>query len=449
MSSNVRSRYRRPRIESLEDRSLLAGTVAAFVSNGDLFIRGDNSANGVAIRQVDIGAYEVTGFALGGSATLINGSASPQVITGIVGDFNIDLFAGSDILVVSNDLVASMTLATELNGGVPVIIPPSLVIPDPSVDAVQTHVPRNMIVKMNGGDDGLGVNVEVGGGGDGGGWWADLSVGLDRVAIERSTIHNHLTLLAGAGADNARIVDSSITKAVRMFMENGNDEFAADGMSAGPTTVDMGAHTDLMARVVNSSTTGELLMIGDSGNDRFEINEFVGSRVSILAGLGSDTINVGAATITTNLSIDGLDGHDTVTLGTAFGLSGPLNVGGNLWADLGLGQDVLLAGDVTVGKSSIITGSVGIDRVDLTAFSVDDDLTIDTGDGSDQVTLDDVDVVDNWFAFLGAGNDTLSVGASSAAVAILRGGANFDVFNDNGGNAFGLLDIAEFEDTNP
>ena len=63
---------------------------------------------------------------------------------------------------------------------------------------------------MNGGNDGFGANVDVGDGGVGGGLWADMNVGADGMAIERSTIHKHLTLFAGAGIENSRVANSSV-----------------------------------------------------------------------------------------------------------------------------------------------------------------------------------------------------------------------------------------------
>jgi hypothetical protein len=97
-----------------------------------------------------------------------------------------------------------------------------------------------------------------------------------------------------------------------------------------------------------------------------------------------------------------------------------------------------------VYRHLVILGLSGVDTISVAGVNVGDDATIDAGTGNDEVTLDTVAVVDRLFGFMGSGDDTLSIGGSSAAFALLRGGIGTDTYND-GGNTFDDEDIAQFE----
>src|SRR5258708_6010556 len=93
---------RRPALEGLERRALLAGNVTAFFNSGSLLLSGDAAANGVSIEQVAGGKYVVSGFALDGSPTLING-APYKVFSGVTNDVAVNLEGGNDLLVIGNN----------------------------------------------------------------------------------------------------------------------------------------------------------------------------------------------------------------------------------------------------------------------------------------------------------------------------------------------------------
>ena len=55
--------------ESLEGRAMMAGDIAASVQGGILYLRGDEAANGVMIRNAADGKLEVVGTVAGNKAT--------------------------------------------------------------------------------------------------------------------------------------------------------------------------------------------------------------------------------------------------------------------------------------------------------------------------------------------------------------------------------------------
>lgn len=86
-------------VERLEDRAMMAGNVSAWVSQGTLYIRGDDASNGVIVRQVSSTTYTVTGTSgnyLLWDSTRVNGSGSAQTFSGVYDDIDVSLNDGND-----------------------------------------------------------------------------------------------------------------------------------------------------------------------------------------------------------------------------------------------------------------------------------------------------------------------------------------------------------------
>src|SRR5829696_1908038 len=91
------SKTRRLAVETLENRSLLAGNLTVWVVDGSLVITGDDEANGLVIEQAGANAFRLRTNSLGGENTLINGSAdTDQTFSGVINDINIALKGGPD-----------------------------------------------------------------------------------------------------------------------------------------------------------------------------------------------------------------------------------------------------------------------------------------------------------------------------------------------------------------
>lgn len=89
-------RVRRPSlsVEALEDRTVPAGNVTAFVAGGVLQVIGDAADNVVWVEALGDGRAVVTGLA----GTTVNGSAAPVVLGGIEFAYQVRLGRGNDAL---------------------------------------------------------------------------------------------------------------------------------------------------------------------------------------------------------------------------------------------------------------------------------------------------------------------------------------------------------------
>ena len=101
----AKSRGRKLRIESLERRALLSGTVTVSVVSGTLVVTGDSNANVVAIDQVDMSGTSGTvapgSFLITPDAkTALNGgkAGTPLTVSGATAGAQINLGAGNDSL---------------------------------------------------------------------------------------------------------------------------------------------------------------------------------------------------------------------------------------------------------------------------------------------------------------------------------------------------------------
>lgn len=99
--------------EQLEDRSLMAGNVAAAVVGGALSLTGDNQANYLVIHQTGTNRFQVQGI-----ATNINfgGQSSRSVTFSNVSDIGVDLRGGSDSLTVYNSTLSG-SMGIEMGTG--------------------------------------------------------------------------------------------------------------------------------------------------------------------------------------------------------------------------------------------------------------------------------------------------------------------------------------------
>jgi hypothetical protein len=84
-----------PGLERLEDRTVPAGNVSTFLSDGDLFVYGDAAANGIMISQWDEDTVLVSSW---DGTTTINGTPGPAIFNDFDGDVFVSTGAGPDSL---------------------------------------------------------------------------------------------------------------------------------------------------------------------------------------------------------------------------------------------------------------------------------------------------------------------------------------------------------------
>jgi hypothetical protein len=137
--SSKRSSYakRQLRIESLEQRMLLAGDVRAYVHRGDLVIRGSDDDNAIYIAP---GPTEDSVIVTPFDATTINGDQSqfPLQLNGITDDWRINLRGGSNHFTMWE----------------PVTVAPFSPIPsEPAREALSFNIPDDLVIQFGDGDN--------------------------------------------------------------------------------------------------------------------------------------------------------------------------------------------------------------------------------------------------------------------------------------------------------
>lgn len=108
----MRRTSRKPSLESLEDRQLLAGNVLIDTSDGNLVITADALANRIEIRKTGLGQFTITG--LGGEQFRTPGGffqRGPVTVPLVRGGICVSLGAGNDSVVIHGATVAEPTAA--------------------------------------------------------------------------------------------------------------------------------------------------------------------------------------------------------------------------------------------------------------------------------------------------------------------------------------------------
>jgi VCBS repeat-containing protein len=238
-------------IEKLEDRTLLAGNVVvSLAASGLLTVRGDQSANNIAITQTASGLQVAS---TDSGATEINGGAGPFTASSTVKSISIALKGGNNTLQVGDpsgiplDLTGSLVIsATSGNNTITIAnvqIGKGLSItagrgnniiviggtsttsgqnPLTDVDLGSVSVGTNLIVSAGSGNDAVSVvNVSVDG---------KLSIGVgsgdDDVSLmssDKDSISKSLVVSAGSGPDNVLIVGYTVDGNVMIDTRQGAD----------------------------------------------------------------------------------------------------------------------------------------------------------------------------------------------------------------------------------
>ena len=412
---------RRPMfLESLESRAMLAGDISVNVSGGNLIVRGDSAANQVAILKLDSGEYAVAGF----NGTTVEGSADPFIAKGVSGNIDVDLKSGNDLLGVGNDVAGLIALGQSLGFGADIGDAAALqtqletLLADAGAPA-RLNVPRNLIVRTGGGRDGVGISADIGRDIS-----ADLGSGNNTLAIVNSTVGDDVIARAGGQNDLVLILDSEIDEVLDVHLGHGVNTLEVEESSVGQSVIAiMGKHRDVV-HLIDSSIEGHVIARTSGGDDDVFIHTHegsgseVGGNIDADTGSGSDFVDLDGQ-VGGSVNIRTGDHVDEVTLSD-------LTVRRNVIVLLGSGNDVLFADNVRVRGVA----------------------TIDAGSGDDEVVLANSDVDKVLTAVMGSGRDTLQIFASSADLAVLIGGSDFDTLNVDDEDFADDAVVVLFEDVN-
>lgn len=239
---------RKPNLESLEIRSMMAGNVNVYMNSGDLMIVGDNASNHVAVRGNTNGTVTVYGEFTGGAPTSINGRIGGSATFRITDDLAVYLYGGHDQIDLGNGNGVTAKVADEVY-----------------VDAGS----GNDWVMLRQVQTGRHVNINTG-------------TGQDKTYIGASLIGDDLsvydpTSVNQGDLDNVAINGSTIKDEVRVNTRGGNDRVEITVSKVDDVYVNLGAGNDYFAFSQSTVRSG-FSIDGQSGSDTFFAPIYGGKR---------------------------------------------------------------------------------------------------------------------------------------------------------------------------
>jgi hypothetical protein len=344
-------------VESLENRALLAGNVSVFADGNVLKIVGDGLSNGVSVQQLDHNRYFVTGFALNGADTTINGQLNGRIVSG-VSHIDADLNHGWDIFILTNSAFRRNEMAQRFSGGTAGPVPASPEAPNPNTHPVTARVTGDISVKGDEGNDGVGIRARLGLRNSNG----DILEGVltilggshnDQVDVDYTEAFDDILFDMGSGNDSVHADVARVGDFLFASLGDGNDSYISNNAHGWHSQVLGGNGNDSM-QVSNYRFEQEVFLDGGSGADRISASGMSGMSIAIVTGDGNDSVNVDGSTSRGGYTIDTGSGNDSVALRNT-------TVHGHLGIFLGDHDDTLRIGN-TVTDDTTLSGGSGFDR---------------------------------------------------------------------------------------
>ena len=274
-------------------------------------------------------------------------------------------------------------------------------------------------------DNNIAISADLGGGiaitpGD-----ANTTINGADVAAVLNGWTGKILLRMGDGKDTVQITGVNVAGDVRFDGGRGDNTLTLDStIVTGQLRV-----KNLMGRqelsLLNASSVGSVDMVNAQKGDTTTVieNSTVVGRLKLNNKDGADSLTLTAAQIG-DVKVDNHKGNSNVTIEAC-------TINGNLWLKSTHGQDSvdILNATVIGGTMKLATGDKGAD-INLAALTVGA-LDIQTGKGSDQLTLDSVAVTGTTKIKTDKGRDTITVSNGMVAPAGFGGSVNIDAGQDD------------------
>jgi VCBS repeat-containing protein len=261
-------------IEQLEDRTLLSGNVlVSLSSSGALTIRGDQSANNIAIQQTASGV-QVSSTDAG--ATEINGGAGPFTASATVNSISVALRGGDNSLQIGDpsgqalDITGKLTItATSGNN---------------TISIANAQVGKSVAISVGRGNNSIVIgSTSSTGTGD----------PLSDVNLGSVSISGNLTVSAGNGSDTVALVNVSVDGKTSLGVGSGDDDVSL--MSSDSATL-----------------SKSLVVSGGAGADQVLVTGYtVDGKVMIDTRQGNDTVGMFSNTFADPSTIQGGGGSNS------------------------------------------------------------------------------------------------------------------------------------------
>lgn len=249
------------RLESLEDRNLMAGDVAVHVHNGTVVLSGDHEANGIVVSSTaEDGQLIIAGIDAGGQATTINGENAPLVIDGVGQRIFIRTGDGDDVVKVPQlTLEGRLTVRTGRGDDI-------VRIGEAEADAALVEVSR-------------GIHV-------------DLGTGNDHATIG-STRAGWMRVNGGTGDDSIQVRDSRIRRGLRIMGRTGRDDIGLNHVTARSLAIHGGTDDDNV-NISDSQATRLSVQMG-ADDDKLTVEDSKFHRTLLRGGEGTDGLKTDLA----------------------------------------------------------------------------------------------------------------------------------------------------------
>ena len=430
MATTVKT-HRKLRLESLERRMLLDGTVLASLDprSGVLAITGDARDNGVAISteqingawHLKISGIESTWIATRKSprGTKVNASEWVSFPAGDVKGIAIDMKDGR------NSVMIDVQAGAE--GG-------NFVLAKDFSFKSGKHLDSLAVCGL---DVNGGLKVQTGPGGDTvelGSWneaneqWRPVNV-TGNATIDLGAGNNRLFMYGRVGGNLAVSTTTGADSAYLGVSVGGN---LAVNMGVNQDTLSVSQVTEMMGPLNGAGIGGNATINMGDGNNFVEFNAQVAKNLTITGGKHSDYFLIG-------IKDDALAEVDQARIGLKEQALPPgAVVQGNLTLDSGAGQDGIMVSAVVNGKTDVKTAdgedfvgfsrswfegncsiNTGADRdvVDIDS-AFDGNLTLDTGPGDDAIWVQETSVGGSLSITTGQGDDKVAVVGAMEGVVI-------------------------------
>jgi len=305
-------------VETLENRALLAGNVSVSVDGNVLKIVGDGQGNGVSVQQLDHNRFFVTGFATDGGDTTVNGQLGGRIVQG-ARHIDVDLNAGWDIFILSNSNFRQNELAQALSGGTAGSVPASPEAPNAATaDPVTARVTGDVTIKLDDGNDGVGIGARIGSLNSGGGIEDGVlhiigGNGADRAIVERSEAFDDMLFDMGSGNDR---VDANKVRVGDFLFANlgdGIDHYVSNDAHGWHSQI-LGGNDNDVVDIRNYRMEQEVFVDTGSGHDRIYGAGVGGISIAFITGQGNDRVGVDGANSRGGATVDTGTGNDFVRL---------------------------------------------------------------------------------------------------------------------------------------
>lgn len=406
----MRRRTRKLQLECLESRRVLASVIQASIQNGEFFLSGSNS------EPVNV-TVEQTGDTLtvtpGPGTTFGPGDTTPRVFNNVTGQYT--------------DAHMNFTGAGPVN-----------------IHVVEMIVPGALDVTTGTGDD----TIVITGGSTVGNLMVQPRAGVNTSTIDEVSVGGMLSVIDSASIE---MIGGDVGQGVTFKQENAGDvsitgspvvtgnvfiwrtgmpvashvSIVGDAQFNGNLSIHLGVNGS--TATVEGAAVGEVLVIGTTG----EVN-VTQVTVGDYAEFGTKGIlNLTEVDITGDFLLDAFGGigappvNDVVTI-----VGSPTaNIGGNVRLKLGgsAGDNELEIRDLDIGGGLVIETGDDSDAVSLENVQVGGSLTATLGDGAlDTVTVTNLDVVLNASVTGAAGEDYIGFFDSSATQLTIDTGVDVD-----------------------